>query len=181
MPLDGFKILDWATATFGGMPPAVIGGMGVAVLIAGVALMIIGAKLVPVSWGLVIAGGSCVALTYFIVAAAIAGTGSPLEGGQHVASAAPRTVPIAVAAFAFGLAMFTARSALRSWISEETSGKVTAVIFVLLVFALIFFSVQIIRGSFWAIQHQAPTEATFDDTGPEPEPIRRGVTAPRRR
>lgn len=181
MPLDGFKILDWAKLTFGGLPSTVLGGVGVAVLIAGVAMMVIGARLIPVSWGLIVAGGAMAVLTYFIVAAAIAGAGTTLEGGEHVASMAPRVVPIAVSTITFGLAMFAARSALRSWISEESSGKLIAAVFVLIAGALLFLGVQILRGSFWEIQNTRPTEATFEEAGPEPEPVRRGVTAPRRR
>ncbi len=30
MPLEGFRILNWVSLTFGGLPAALIGGMGVA-------------------------------------------------------------------------------------------------------------------------------------------------------
>jgi len=180
MPLDGFKILNWVSVTFGGLPPLVIGGLGVAALIVGVTLMVIGAKMVPASWGLIVAGGGCVTLTYFIVGAAIATSGSTLEGGQQVAGAAPRAVPIAVATVLIGLAMFGGRSTLRSWVSEESSGKVTAVILGLASLGLVFLGVQVVRGSFFEIQQAPPAETEPEDSTSAPEPIHRGLTAPRR-
>src|SRR5262249_49334623 len=128
MPLDGFRILDWAGQVFGGLPSIVLGGMGVAVLIIGVTLMVAGARMVPASWGLMVGGGARAVLTYFVVAAAIANSGGNLAGGESVSSAAPRVVPLACGAIALGLAVFTGRMVLRSWASEEASGKVSAAI-----------------------------------------------------
>jgi hypothetical protein len=181
MPLDGFKILDWAGLVFGGLPPIVLGGLAVAVLITGVTLMVVGARLVPASWGLIAAGGATAILTYFIVAAAIAGSGGNLQGGENVTGAAPRVVPLACSTIALGLAMFTGRMALRSWANEEASGKLSAVFLALVMFGLLFVGIQITRGSFLEIQREPPPGTETEDDGAAPEPIRRGVTAPRRR
>jgi hypothetical protein len=181
MPLDGFKILDWAGVVFGGLPAAVLGGLGVAVLVTGITLMVVGARLVPSSWGLIVAGAATTVLTYFIVGAAIAASGGNLQGGENVSSAAPRIVPIACSTVALGLAMFTGRAALRSWANEEASGKVSAVFLVLVMLALLFVGVQITRGSFAEIQREPPAGAQSDDDADDAEPVRRGVTAPRRR
>lgn len=181
MPLDGFRILDWASNTFGGLPSVLLGGFGVAVLLTGVTMMVIGARLVPVSWGLISAGGATALLTYFIVAAAIAGSGSNLEGNENVSNAAPRIVPIAVSVIAFGLAMFTGRIALRSWASEENSGKASAVILVLGMLGLFFVGIQVVRGSFTEIRREPAPDTQTDTDDTDTEPVHRGVTAPRRR
>lgn len=180
MPLDGFKILDWASLIFGGLPAIVIGGLGLAVLVTGITLMIVGAKGVPASWGLIIAGGAAAVLTYFIVGAAIAHSGGDLAGGEQVAGAAPRVVPITMATMIFGLAMHGGRTALRSWASEEGSGKFAGAVIALVALGFVFLGVQVLRGSYADIQRPMPAETVQEDNQPEPEPIRRGVTAPRR-
>jgi glucan phosphoethanolaminetransferase (alkaline phosphatase superfamily) len=182
MPLDGFRILDWASANFGALPPMIMGALGLAVLIAGVIVGAIGLKLAPISWGLVLAGGSMMVLTYFIVGAAISSTSSNIQGGEQVASMAPRVVPWAAALVPIGLAMFGIRAALRSWSSEEGKGKAVGAIFALVSLAGFFLGVQVIRGS--ATMPSAPS-VSQEQRAPasnEPEaPVRRrGVTATRR-
>ena len=182
MPLEGFRILDWASATFDGLAPMVVGGLGVALLIAGIVVAVLGIKMVPISWALVTAGGGAVVLTYFIVGAAIHGASSAIAGGEEVQSMAPRMVPYCVAAIAIGLALFGMRAALGAWSSEETTGKVVGLLILLVSLSGVFVGVQVIRGSL-----NAPPATTTSDPVTDPAPAddgpvrRRGLTSTPRR
>jgi hypothetical protein len=147
MPLEGFNILAWASQTFGGLPPALLGGFGVFTLVAGAFIAVMGFRAAPISWALVVAGGGLVVLTYFIVGAAISSASTTLQGGQQVESMAPRTVPWAAAAVAAGLGAFGMRMALRAWASEERAGKAFGVLLVLASVISLFVGVQIVRGA----------------------------------
>jgi hypothetical protein len=181
MPLEGFRILDWASRTFGGLPPTITGGLGVAMLIAGVIIAVAGFRMAPVSYGLIAAGLATVVLTYFVVGSAIAGAASgTLQGAAQVEGAAPRVVPSAAATALFGFAMFGGRMALRFWSDEQASGKVMALICAAAMIGGLFVGVQVLRGSQGAPSH---VEAHEDDTPPHPseEPVRRGITTSRHR
>lgn len=174
MPLDGFRILEWASHTFGGLPPAMIGGLGVAMLLAGAFAAVAGFRMHPTSWSLVAAGTGMLILTYFIVGAAISGVGSNLQGAEQVSGAATRVVPSASAVVVIGLGLFGLRKALQLWSSEESAAKVGGFLSALLSLCLIFVGVQIVRGA------NAPRAAlasvtSSDSSAPEgaDEPLRR--------
>jgi hypothetical protein len=185
MPLEGFRILQWAGDHFGSMPPAFLGGVGVAVLIAAVVMLVSGFRLHPTSWSLVVAGAAACVLTYFIVAAAIHAASTTLAGGDNVAQAAPRVVPWATALVAVGLAGFGLRLALRSWSTEETSSKAAGLLVGLLSLAMAFVGVQIVRGAHAPAAAPSHSPAQVDDvqgpSSPDDSTIRRrgGLTGGR--
>ncbi len=183
MPLDGIRVLDWVSRTFSGVPPMVVGALGVATMLAGVFTAVMGFRGVPKSMGLLVAGGSMIILTYFIVGAAINSvSGTQLQGGENVTSAAPRMVPPLLAATLFGFGAFGFRIALRMWSGEEASGKAGAVLVVLLACGVIFAGVQIVRSGSGTAVVQAPRAVDSSPSAPaDPLTRRRGVATPPRR
>jgi hypothetical protein len=181
MPLEGFRILDWASRTFGGLPATITGGLGVAILIAGIVIAVAGFKLAPISYSLIAAGLAMAVLSYFVVGSAISGAASgTLQGGAQVASAAPTVVPAAATTALFGLSLFAARSALHYWSDEEASGKVFAVLLGFATLGGLFIGIQVIRGGGGA----PPPAVVHDDDGTRPppeDPVRRGITTGRHR
>jgi hypothetical protein len=182
MPLDGFRVLEWASLTFGASSPVMLGAMALVVLIVAVVLGAMGVKMVPMSSGLLVASVSLLVLSYFIVGAAVSGASSSLPGSEDVAGMAPRIVPWAAGLTPIGLAMFGLRAALRSWSSEEGTGKVAGLLFAVLSLGGWFVGVQVIRGSasLPALSATADAEAPPPSTEPDGPVRRRGVTAPRR-
>lgn len=183
MPLEGFHVVRWASEQFGAMNAMYLGGFALAVLIIGVALLVVGGKQVPVSWALVIAGLSACVLSYFIVGSAINGTGQMVHNA-NVESTAWRQGPFIVASFVAGISGYMFRLGLRAWSSEETSGKAFAVLFFLLTMGGGFVSVQFVRGALNPAS--APARAQRDDeenrlidTRTDDTPVRRSTTAPR--
>lgn len=184
MPLDGFRILDWATHTFAGVPATVTGALGLVSLMLGVFLTVMGIKLVPKSLSLLASGLSFIVLAYFIVGAAINSASSTLAGGESVSRAAPSMVPVAAATAIIGLGLFAFRMALRLWSSEETSGKPGGILLALVGIAVVFVGVQIGRGSQGAAARQgegSPSDSYTAPGGSDDSPVRRrGVGGARR-
>lgn len=185
MPLEGFHVVRWASEQFGAMNAMYLGGFALAVLIIGIGLLVGGAKQVPTSWALVIAGLSACILSYFIVGSAINGTGQIVHNA-NVESTAWRQGPFVVAAFVAGISGFIFRLGLRSWASEETSGKAFALLFFLATLGGGFVSVQLVRGAL--NPNSVPSRVPRDDednriidTRTDDSPVRRSVTAPRAR
>jgi hypothetical protein len=185
MPLDGFHVVRWASEQFGAMSAMYLGAFALVALIVGVALLVGGARQVPTSWALVIAGASACVLAYFIVGAAVGGAGQ-IQHNARVESAAWRNGPFVVAAMIAGIAGYMFRLGTRAWSSEESSGKAFGALFFLLFVGGGFVSVQIARGGMnpGAIPEHVRT-ANPDDSRPinlqeDDTPVRRTVSAPRR-
>lgn len=161
-----------------------LGGFALAALIVGVSILVLGVKQVPTSWALIVAGLSACVIAYFIVGAAVSGSGQ-IAHNARVESAAWRQGPFVVAAFVAGLAGYVVRLAVRAWSSEETSGKAFGVLLALLALIGGFVSVQLVRGGIEPVR--APSRAPRDDdnrivdTSPQDGPVRRAVVAPRAR
>lgn len=182
MPLEGFHVVRWASEEFGAMNPMYLGGFALAVLIVGISLLVAGAKQVPTSWALIIAGLSACTISYFIVGSAINGTGQ-IVYNANVESAAWRQGPFVVAAFVAGLAGFSFRLGLRSWASEESSGKAFALLFFLATLSGGFVSVQLVRGALNPSSHPSRVARDEDEnriihTRNDDGPVRRAVTVP---
>lgn len=184
MPLEGFNIIDWASQQFGSLPPLVMGGLGLALLVVGIVVGVAGARMVPVSWGLMVSGCSMAVLTYFIVGAAVAGASSEVAGTEQVASAAPRVVPWAAAMAIGGLGTFSLRMALRSWSHPDRDGKIVGVLLALVGLAALYVGIQIVRGA--GVVHSPPRVTETErvqhrrDRDDDVPVRRRGITAPRR-
>jgi hypothetical protein len=177
MPLEGFRIVHWASQTFGRLPAPVLGGIAVAMLVAGAIIAVAGIRQHPTSWALLAAGVSVLVLTYFVGGAAIGRASDTLVGSEQVAGSAARVVPWAAAVAAVGLGLFALRTALNAWSSDQPGGKVTGVLLAACALAGVFIGVQIARGPRSALvvpddPSATPPRGEYDDDGPV---RRRGV------
>lgn len=185
MPLEGFHVVRWASEQFGAMSAMYLGGFSLVALIIGVALIVGGAKQVPASWALVIAGLASCVIAYFIVGSAISGTGQ-IAHNARVESAAWRQGPYVVATMIGGVAGYIFRLGIRAWSSEENSGKAFGVLLWLASLSGFFVSVQFVRGGLNPVNLPARATVSDDDnrivdTTTQDDAPRRSVVAPRPR
>jgi len=161
-----------------------LGAFAFVALIFGVALIVGGAKQVPTSWALVMAGLASCVISYFIVGSAISGTGQIVHN-SNVESAAWRQGPFVVAAMFFGIAGYIIRLGIRAWSSEENSGKAFGVLLWLLSASGFFVGVQVVRGGLNPVNLPTRARSTEDnrivDTTSQDDAPRRAVVAPRQR
>jgi hypothetical protein len=184
MPLDGFHVVRWASQQSAGMSSAQIGGLALVALLIGIIVLVSGLKQSPTSWALVVSGAAGCTLAYYIAGASAAGTIN-VDQQTRMDSAAWTNGPHLVALFVGGFAAYFLRVALRSWASEESSGKVFGALFSVLSLGACFVSVQLIRGGLdrTAVPDalRNPTEDSRPINLPEEDrPVRPALSAPRR-
>lgn len=185
MPLEGFHVVRWASEQFGAMSAMYLGGFALVALVFGVALIVGGAKQVPTSWALIIAGLASCVIAYFIVGSAISGTGQ-IAHNARVESAAWRQGPFVAATVVAGVAGYIFRLGIRAWSSEESSGKAFGVLLWLLSVSGFFVGVQFVRGGLNPTNVPTRVSTTDDDnrivdTNTQDDTPRRSVVAPRPR
>jgi hypothetical protein len=184
MPLEGFHVIRWASQQSAGMGSTQIGACALVALLVGIGVIVAGLKQSPTSWSLVVAGASACTLAYYIAGASAAGTIN-VDHQTRIDSAAWTNGPPLVALFFGGFAGFFLRSALRAWASEESTGKVFALLFLLLTAGTSLVSVQVFRGGRnpAAIPDalRNPTEdSRLINLQEDDRPVRPAFSAPRR-